>query len=407
MLSPPISPMPNFQFQRSSQLNPAVRCSNQPFHRKAEIVDTLVFMIAGLLIPAWLLGHLFLTFYPAPETSIDTDATGTELTNVSGFSESESDLPSAGGDVPLEDASSNEGLDVASKEKFDTLTRDFQTLTQKSSNLEAKVASLEKENVALESEIVSLQSNATEMTNRDADSNAESTLKAELVASSEKLAQAQQVAADAESKLQSTEAELQTLRANLSDTQSELESTKSSLIAAKQRESQMASPANSSGDSPFAQIPSEDADADAGLLAEAKMKVDQLQQQVNALNQRVNVTSETLATRENELRSTKQMVQDLGAENNELKTALNTARDARKAAEMAAQRAAPKTVQQTELPKEVYRDFVSSKGSVSKMAFVRWDGDEVIVRSFTNKKLYRLTLDRFGDADQQYLLEQK
>ena len=137
------------------------------------------------------------------------------------------------------------------------------------------------------------------------------------------------------------------------------------------------------------------------------MKVDQLQQQVNALNQRVNVTSETLATRENELRSTKQMVQDLGAENNELKTALNTARDARKAAEMAAQRAAPKTVQQTELPKEVYRDFVSSKGSISKMAFVRWEDDEVIVRSFTNKKLYRLTLDRFGDADQQYLLERK
>jgi len=59
------------------------------------------------------------------------------------------------------------------------------------------------------------------------------------------------------------------------------------------------------------------------------------------------------------------------------------------------------------MPREVYRDFVSSKGSISKMAFIRWENDDIIVRSFSNKRLYRLTLDRFSAADQTYLLEQK
>jgi DNA repair exonuclease SbcCD ATPase subunit len=393
-----------FQPQRGSQPPSAVRSasmvrsSSQRFQRKAEIVDTLVFMIAGLLIPAWLLGHLFLTFYPAPEPSAAIDPTETELTDVSGLSESNSDLPSVGGEESREDESekSQEVLDVALKGKFDALTGDFQSLTQKSSDLESKVASLEKENVALENEIASLQSKSNEMNRNDADPEIISKLKSQLDASSEQLAAAQKLAADAESKLKSNEAEIETLRTDLSATQSKLESTELSLIAAKQRETQMASPANDSSDTPFAEIPSEDDDANEELLAEANMKVDQLQKQVDALNQKVNTTREMLTTREDELRSTKQIVQDLSTQNNDLKTELSTA-----------QKTAQKTTQQTELPKEVYRDFVSSKGSVSKMAFIRWEGDEVIVRSFTNKKLYRLMLNRFSDADQQYLLEQK
>ena len=39
-----------------------------PIKRHGEIVDALVFMIVALLLPAWLLGHLFLTCYPAPES---------------------------------------------------------------------------------------------------------------------------------------------------------------------------------------------------------------------------------------------------------------------------------------------------------------------------------------------------
>lgn len=41
------------------------------------------------------------------------------------------------------------------------------------------------------------------------------------------------------------------------------------------------------------------------------------------------------------------------------------------------------------------------------MAFVRWEEDKIVFRNFADKKLYRLTLDRFSETDKRYLLERK
>ena len=60
-----------FSSRRGAQPSFPSRCANRSFSRKAEIVDGLVLMIAGTLLPAWLLGHLFLSFYPAPESATD------------------------------------------------------------------------------------------------------------------------------------------------------------------------------------------------------------------------------------------------------------------------------------------------------------------------------------------------
>ena len=386
--------------KNGSQPTSVARCATKKIHRKAEIVDTLVFMIAGLLIPAWLLGHLFLTFYPAPESvNNSADLDGTNLTNVSGSSESESELPSVDGSESNQSTEQidepNTGLTSAQKEKLASLSNDYQALLARHSDVERNMATLQKENVALESEVASLKSTAAKMSSDGGDSNAAETLRAQLDNASQKLTTTQQTLANTETKLQSTETEMQTLRTNLADTQSKLELAQSNLAAAEKRSSQMAANSDSDESSPFAQIPSED-DGEATLVAEANAKVAELQQEVKSLNQRINSANETLAIRDKELNATKLDMQDISSQNSDLKTALN-----------AAKQAAEKLKIQSELPKEVYRDFVSSKGSVSKMAFVRWEGEDVIVRSFSNKKLYRLTLDRFGDADQQYLREQK
>ena len=107
----------------------------------------------------------------------------------------------------------------------------------------------------------------------------------------------------------------------------------------------------------------------------------------------MNSANEAMAASKEELQTAQTQLQALRTQNGNLQTALDAAR------EIAAKK--------PELPKEVFRDFVSSKGSIAKMAFVRWEGEAVIVRSFANKKLYRLTMDRFSEADQKYLLDQK
>ena len=102
-----------------------------------------------------------------------------------------------------------------------------------------------------------------------------------------------------------------------------------------------------------------------------------------------------MAMQEKKLQEAMLQARNSEAQNIELKTALDAAIAKPTAPAMPAK------------PKEEFRDFVSSKGSVSRMAFIRWEGEDVIVRSFANKKLYRLTMDRFSEEDKKYLLERK
>ena len=60
--------------------------------------------------------------------------------------------------------------------------------------------------------------------------------------------------------------------------------------------------------------------------------------------------------------------------------------------------------QSGESGKEQYREYVSSRGNRSRLAFIQWlDNDQVVVRSFANKQLYQVPIERFSAADQEYL----
>ena len=67
-----------------------------------------------------------------------------------------------------------------------------------------------------------------------------------------------------------------------------------------------------------------------------------------------------------------------------------------------------RSAQRGESGKEQYREYVSSHGNRSRLAFIQWiDNDQVVVRSFANKQLYQVPIERFSAADQEYLKSQK
>jgi len=49
-----------------------------------------------------------------------------------------------------------------------------------------------------------------------------------------------------------------------------------------------------------------------------------------------------------------------------------------------------------------FRDWISSRGNKARLAFVRWEGDEIVVVNEDNKK-FRLALNRLSLKDQEYV----
>lgn len=120
--------------------------------RRGEILDTLVILIAGSLLPVWLLGHLFLTIYPVPDAALATaDADlRSEQAEVSGepqFASAVSDDRVANPNV---DSSVN-GTDRWRK-KFESIDSQFNALTTQSKEAQSNNDRLKKLNVSLESE---------------------------------------------------------------------------------------------------------------------------------------------------------------------------------------------------------------------------------------------------------------
>lgn len=382
-------------------------------NRAGDVLDSLVIMIAGLLLPAWLLGHLFLTFYPAPDVVsnsedgkpdiavvVESDATGGENTP-------------AGSLLTNNNATSGNGSSEAGTDAVDafevqlqSMTEKFDSLTQTSVSLESEVAALKQSNAALVEENSTLKTQATSAMRQDGspvenNSTALNELQTKYDATSVQLETTKQSLQDATTRLNSVEDEKRTLQNDLANAQARIEQTESKLTAAvASGDSNMEiKPESDSVDSPFALLAQEENSRQSDLAAEAKAKIVELEQQLQELRLDLSNTNNLMAAQKKELAAQKQELQStqnelstIEAQNNNLKVALNAAKD--KAVE-------------TELPKEIFRDFVSSKGSVSKMAFIRWEGEAVIVRSFENKKLYRLTMDRFSKADQQFLQDQK
>ena len=204
---------------------------------------------------------------------------------------------------------------------------------------------------------------------------------------------AQQNLIDTEGRLRDVEGEKQRLQNQLSDVASKLEQSEANLAAAK-KSSEMGS-----GNAGELALSSPE-------LEEAKANVTQMNEKVKELTYNLETVNNTLTQREDQLRQSKLALENVQVENGNLKTALEKAKQDM-AASAPAPAPAPVGALKVSPREEDYRDFVSSKGSVSKMAFIRWEGEDIIVRSFANKRLYRLTLQRFSKADQNYLLERK
>lgn len=374
---------------------PSVRAMNRlrgsRRSRSAEVVDTLVYLLAGMLLPAWLLGHLFLTFYPAPKASLD----GLEDVAFAADSlttESEGNDPKLppveGGSTPSGDSERGSLAKASESGDLNSDQLRFDELTQQASSLEAEIASLKTANQKLASDNSVLQQ-AANQPNAAVEDSQVSELRDQLQATNENLSAI-------ETRYSNAESERLRLEAALRELQSELERTESELLATKNGLPEMDAIENSDS-SPFSLVPANESNSTPNVeMAEeverAKATVSQLQTTVASLEDKLRVASDSIAARDSELDSTKTELESARIANSNLKNALSDANQ---------------RITNLELPKEVFRDFLSSKGSVSKMAFIRWEDDNVIVRSFADKRLYRLTLDRFSEADQQYLLERK
>lgn len=397
------------------------KSANANAKRSGDILDGLVFMLAGMLLPAWLLGMLYLTFYPAPDTAGEMAAGNSDIAAVSNSDtetgENEQASSSNSGN-PGASGSGTSGSDTKPNNEFklklDSMTEKFQSLTTTSEAFESEVMSLKQtnatlvdENAALKTQMAQAASMAQATPDLD-NSAAMNELQTKYDSTALQLESTKQNLADATTRLQSTENEKRTLQNDLATTQSQLEQANTNLAAAisKAQASMESRPAAGSSESPFALLHSDQDTPKPDMAAEANAKVVELEQQIKELSFNLNnaneamdankeglqIAKQELQTAKQELQTAQTQMQTLQAQNGDLQTALKAARE---------------SVTKPEVPKEVFRDYVSSKGSVSKMAFIRWEGESVIVRSFANKKLYRLTMDRFSEADQKYLLEQK
>ena len=117
--------------------------------RSGDILDGLVIMLAGMLLPAWLLGMLYLTFYPAPHTAGEMAAGNSDIAAVSNSDaeagENEQASSSNSGN-PGASGSGTSGSDTKPNNEFklklDSMTEKFQSLTTTSEAFESEVMSL-------------------------------------------------------------------------------------------------------------------------------------------------------------------------------------------------------------------------------------------------------------------------
>ena len=379
--------------------------------RQAEILDTLVILIAGFLVPVWLLGQLFLTFYPAPDSSNLTDAgdSAGNLTNVSKHIELAPNAAASGNSKSNEslDSTYDSGSEAPNlwQEKFEIISSKLDALTAESDGLLTNNESLKSVNVSLKTEnkklrekMKSLQSAndftpSTQTQEKDqSDPKIVSQLQSKLSELSAMLKSERADLMNATTNLASAKDEQRTLQSKLLNLESNLKLAESRLVEAEKKiaESEVDAPTEN------IQLLSPAKDDQTVRLAEANAKIATLEQNVGTLAQKNRTATTTLADREKALLVAQQTVETLTAQNKTLQTALD-----RQSQQLNTQPSAnpPKP--------EVYREFISSKGNPAKMAFIRWEGDKILFRNFANKQLYRLPLNRFSEADQRFLLDQK
>ena len=283
-------------------------------------MDSLVVMIAGLLLPAWLLGHLFLTFYPAPVGGGETTVGSSDVAVVSKPDKPESE--GAENDLAENDLADSSMSDNSTSPdtgtnlsdeysvQLDSMKEKFQSLTLSSRNLESEVASLKQTNATLAEENTTLKTQmkqasamSGDVANASDNSAAMNELQSKYASASLKLETTNQNLIDTTTRLESTENEKRTLQNDLANVTSKLEQANADLAAAaaKSEAGMEIRPESGSSASPFAELEAAENSPQPGLAAETNAKVLELEQKLKEMSLNLANTNDAMAAQKENL----------------------------------------------------------------------------------------------------------
>ena len=140
--------------------------SFRPSSRRGDVLDGLVFMMAGVLLVGWILGHLFLAFYPPSASAADSPSSTASLNSRS--TDGEATGGGTGEDdpnTPTEDGGFGSGTDSDSSttsgeipdSEGDSQDAEIQKYVARTGELESEVDSLKTANQQLLAENSSLK----------------------------------------------------------------------------------------------------------------------------------------------------------------------------------------------------------------------------------------------------------
>jgi predicted nucleic acid-binding Zn-ribbon protein len=305
-------------------------------------MDTLVIMLVMVLLPTWILGTLYLTHFASSKAS-----------------------------------------EMPSKTDSASMTADATATSQASDLSVVTVDRVDSDSVAGADQAV--QADAIEAVSGGGSANRADYLAEKQRADSleDKLAQTQQL-------IQQQEDQIKTLSQAQTNSQSPLQ--EQILQLTDQRD----------------QLRSRLADAES-----AEPRMDQLNATIENLKTQSQTQTDEIETLRKQLaaanataQSTEEKIATLAAEKFAAEEKLATLADGKLAAEkeLAALAASRQTIAAAPVEKNSlqYRQWISSRGTKAQLAFIRWDGDEVIVANEAGKE-FRLTLDRLSPNDQAYV----
>ena len=417
--------------------------------RHGNICDTLVFILVAVLLPAWILGHLFLAFFPAPagaaktkiassaiESSRRSNVSLTPAAKKNEATEPESDAltkaQASSGQTNLQGAGNDEWRQeaVSLKNSLADLESRNISLSENANRLESQRSDLAREVDILKNELAKASAtsgnqgqqvigNRLQSMNNDSlqleekyqsivrDNKSLSGKVERLESRNKQLATRKSAVANKEAWQQESEAKVKRLEEQLQQ---------SSIDLARQMQLVRSMQAAQRDD--FTDAKSSVAIREKALQSAARQN-EVLQARVDELTGDLDSANTSLATRKEEIAYYRKEFQQLQTKYEISLKRLVSSDSSTPRSNLTDNNLATidqpinqlelngPTVAQSETG-ERYRDYVSSQGNRSKLAFVQWVGDDqLVVRSFANKQLYQLPLNRFSQADQEYLLTLK
>ena len=377
-------------------------------NRRGDILDTLVFLLVAILLPMWLLGHLYLMWYPnsaGGSSSSDsgslvasTDGGGIDGADASEKSSSQSESGMDGLDLDT-------GAGTGTNSGGNTISHAFSPGEKSGSGnanslrleeLEGEASKWKLEADGLKIETGQLQSkiNQLQETNQDR-ANTIKDLNFRLNSTQTELEQARQAASEAASKASNAASmagptldggnneELESANQRVSELVAQIETINASLRSKTKENLGLKS-----------------------KIASLKNQIDgsgeKASREMNALSQEVARLKNELQVAQNELTTAKDSITSRESELEQLRQQMAAASSAKPTEDSTGELRVTPRPESSALG---YRDFVSQKGQKAKLAFVRWEEDKVVVRSFYDQKLYRIPVSVFSDSDQEYLRE--